>query len=48
MVPLDTGPGQVAFGIEDTAIGSAFLGCVGWEVRWDGVPLGALNWWKLC
>lgn len=36
MVPLDTGPGLVAFGIEDAAVGLAFLGRVGQEaeVKW--------------
>lgn len=36
MVPLDTGPGLVAFGIGDAAAGLAFLGRVGQgaEVKW--------------
>lgn len=41
MVPLDTGPGLVAFGTEDATAGGAFLGCVEREVKWDRVPLGA-------
>lgn len=41
MVPLDTGPGLVAFGIEDAAAGSALLGCVEWGFKWNRVLLRA-------